>query len=68
MLKSTIQLGLGHNTDQNVLSKIVNIPPNQTISCNFASSYLIDFEGNLWSFGADDYGQLGHVIMVIAQT
>ena len=25
-----------------------------------ASCYLIDFEGNLWSFGYNDYGQLGH--------
>ena len=53
-------LGLGHNTNQNVLSKILNIPPIQTISCVNASCYLIDFEGNLWSFGLDDYGQLGH--------
>ena len=53
-------LGLGHNTDQNVLSKIVNIPPIQTISCADASCYLIDFEGNLWTFGNNDKGQLGH--------
>ena len=25
-----------------------------------ASSYLIDFEGNLWTFGYNQYGQLGH--------
>ena len=25
-----------------------------------ASSYLIDFEGNLWSFGDNDHGKLGH--------
>ena len=54
------QLGLGHNTNQNVLNKIVNIPPIQTISCVYASCYLIDFEGNLWSFGYNDFGQLGH--------
>ena len=53
-------LGLGHNTDQNVLSKIVNIPFIQKISCNFASCYLIDFEGNIWTFGHAEYGQLGH--------
>ena len=56
----TGSLGLGHNTDQNVLNKIVNIPPMQKISCNFASCYLIDFEGNLWTFGHAEYGQLGH--------
>ena len=54
------QLGLGHNTNQNELRKIANIPPIKIISCTCISCYLIDFEGNLWSFGADDYGQLGH--------
>ena len=53
------QLGLGHNTDQNVLNKIPNVPPIQTISCVGGSSYLIDFEGNLWTFGLNKYGQLG---------
>ena len=53
-------LGLGHNINQNVLSKIPNIPPIKIISCANASCYLIDFEGNLWSFGDDEYGQLGH--------
>ena len=54
------QLGLGHNTYQNELKKIGNIPPIKIISCTEASSYLIDFEGNLWSFGYNEYGQLGH--------
>ena len=54
------QLGLGHNTNQNVLNKIPNIPFIQTISCVGSSCYLIDFEGNLWSFGANNFGQLGH--------
>ena len=53
-------LGLGHNTKQNVLNKIFNIPPIRIISCVFASCYLIDFEGNLWSFGLNNWGQLGH--------
>ena len=54
------QLGLGHDTNQNVLSKIPNIPPIKIISCVSTSSYLIDFEGNLWSFGYNKFGQLGH--------
>ena len=54
------ELGLAHNTKQNVLNKIPNIPPIKIISCVSASSYLIDFEGNLWSFGKNDFGQLGH--------
>ena len=54
------ELGLGHNTNQNVLNKIPNIPPIKIISCVGLSCYLIDFEGNLWTFGNNDYGQLGH--------
>ena len=54
------QLGLGHNTNQNVLNKIPNIPPIKIISCVGSSCYLIDFEGNLWTFGDNDDGQLGH--------
>ena len=53
------ELGLGHNSNQNELNKIINIPPIQTISCVSASCYLIDFEGNLWTFGNNDEGQLG---------
>ena len=54
------QLGLGHNTNQNELNKIPNIPPIKIISCVGASCYLIDFEGNLWTFGLNNSGQLGH--------
>ena len=52
-------LGLGHNINQNVLSKIPNIPPIKIISCVNVSCFLIDFEGNLWSFGYNAFGQLG---------
>ena len=54
------QLGLGHRKNQNVLNKILNIPPIKIISCVNTSCYLIDFEGNLWSFGSNGFGQLGH--------
>ena len=53
------QLGLGHNTNQNELNKIPNIPPIKIISCVFPSCYLVDFDGNLWTFGCNKYGQLG---------
>ena len=42
------------------MNKILNIPPIKIISCTGSSSYLIDFEGNLWSFGYNNRGQLGH--------
>ena len=54
------QLGPDHYTSQNVLNKIPNIPPIKIVSCVFASCYLIDFEGNLWTFGSNDFGQLCH--------
>ena len=54
------ELGLGHNTKQNELNKIPNIPPIEILSCVGASCYLIDFGGNLWTFGCNKYGQLGH--------
>ena len=54
------QLGLGHNRNQNELSKIPNIPPIKTISCVNKSCYLIDLEENLWTFGYTQSGQLGH--------
>ena len=50
------QLGLGHDTHQKELNKIPNIPPIKIISYVNASSYLIDFEGNLWSFGYNVVG------------
>ena len=53
-------LGLGHHTHQNILNKISNIPRIKTISCVYPSCYLIDFEGNVWSFGYNAQGQLGH--------
>ena len=54
------QLGLGHNTNQNELNKIPNIPPIKTISCVGSSCYLIDLEENIWTFGLNQFGQLGH--------
>ena len=54
------ELGLGHNTNQNELNKIPNIPPIKIISCVGSSCYLIDFEGNLWTFGRNGHGQLGY--------
>ena len=42
------------------MNKIPNIPPIKTVSCVGGSCYLIDFEGNLWTFGNNYDGQLGH--------
>ena len=52
-------LGLGHHINQNSLQQIPNIPPIRVISCVGQSSYLIDFDENLWSFGDNRDCQLG---------
>ena len=55
------QLGvISNNVRQNLLKQIPNIPPIQSISCIGYSSYLIDNRGNVWSFGCNTNGQLGH--------
>ena len=54
------QRRLGRTTKQNELNKIPNIPPIKKISLVCSSRYLIDFEGNLWSFGDNTCWQLGH--------
>ena len=43
-----------------VIQPISKIPPIQAISCSGSSNYLLDFEGNVWSFGNNEHGQLGH--------
>ena len=40
------------------MNQLENIPPVQFI-CSGYSSYLLDFGGNVWSFGNNDIGQLG---------
>ena len=62
------QLGLGHNTNQNVLSKIVNIPPIQTISCIHPSCYLIDFHMYKEIFGVLGLVVMDNLVMVTEQT
>ena len=42
------------------MNKIPNIPPTKILSCVGSSCYLIDFDGNLWTFGENSCGQLGH--------
>ena len=43
-----------------MLNKILNLPLINKISCVGGSCYLIDFKRNLWSFGYNEHGQLGH--------
>ena len=50
--------GDDQDRNQNILKKIPNIPPIKIISCVSVGFYLI--ERNLWSFGYNEDGQLGH--------
>ena len=54
-------LGLGTfgEEHQNVFVQISTIPQIQSIACAGHSVFLIDFDGNVWSFGLNDHGQLG---------
>ena len=59
------QLGLGYNSEENgknenELKEILGIPLIRSISCSNDSSYLLDMDGKVWSFGRNDLGQLGH--------
>ena len=52
--------GFGNNASKGTLRQIPNIPPIQKISCVVCSNYLLDMEGYVWSFGLNNYEQLGH--------
>ena len=54
-------LGLGNiSSNKNELNKIPNIPPIKMISCAGHSNYFVDFDGNVWSTGRNESGQLCH--------
>ena len=53
-------IGLGDDLDRSILTQIPCIPPIQKVSGVGNSSYLLDIEGNVWSFGDNTCGQLGH--------
>ena len=55
------QLGLGENTHDvvSVPSPIPNFPKITQISCGYTFTACVDEEGILWSFGDNQYGQLG---------
>ena len=54
------QLGLGHNNDHVSLpTPIPNLPQISKISCGGFFTVCVDYEGFVWSFGFNNYGQLG---------
>ena len=55
------QLGLGDNNDVcvSIPTPIPNLPKISLVSCGFNFSVCVDCEGFMWSFGENNYGQLG---------
>ena len=54
------QLGLGNNYNRVSLpTPIPNLPKINMISCGFDFTVCVDYEGFIWSFGGNIYGQLG---------
>ena len=53
-------LGLGHNNVYVLVpTPIPNLPQISEISCGGFSTICVDCEGFIWSFGENNYGQLG---------
>ena len=53
-------LGLGHNNDDVLLpTPIPNLPKINMVSCGSFFTVFVDDEGFIWSFGSNDFGQLG---------
>ena len=50
-------MGLSHN--QKVPTPIPNLPKISKISCGYNFTVCVDYEGFIWSFGENYYGQLG---------
>ena len=56
---NVFSVGQNYFGKRDLAQKIPNLPPIKIISCVYPSCYLVDFEGNLWTFGFSDCGQLG---------
>ena len=53
-------LGLGHyDNDISLPTPIPNLPKIKLISCGSFFTVCVDYEGFIWSFGGNIYGQLG---------
>lgn len=61
----SLGLGSGDCNHAKQCTQIPDIPPIRYISCVGHTSYLIDFDGNFWSFGCNTDGQTGNTGRVI---
>jgi alpha-tubulin suppressor-like RCC1 family protein len=56
------QLGIGYHERQQTVPVAVDVPPGVifvSVASGGASEYAIDSTGNVWSWGQNNYGQLG---------
>ena len=51
--------GIMFNSSHGLVSPIANLPKIRMISCGSEFTFCVDYEGALWSFGNNIYGQLG---------
>ena len=58
-LNCTGQLGLGHNNNVKIPTRITNLPQIKQVSCGWNFTVCVDVEGFVWSFGENNSGQLG---------
>lgn len=54
-------LGFHGTINQTSFIQIQNVPLIKMISCVGWTSYLVDFDGNVWGFGDNQCGQLGRL-------
>ena len=50
------QLGLGHNDEISEPSRIPNLPKIKQVSCGCESTFCVDYDGYIWSFGYNGEG------------
>lgn len=56
------QLGLGDNTNRSSPCKIEGVPPIVQVSSGYYHNLILDSHGEVFSFGQNEQGQLGHSV------
>lgn len=61
------QLGLGNQSEQVLTPALIRYkgPPVRRVSCGGDFSVISDINGNVYSFGCPEYGQLGKLGLLL---
>ena len=46
-------------TDPSAILRVISVPPIRAMAAGVYFCLLVDFEGNVWGYGENDFGQLG---------